>query len=126
MCFKFAGKTTILYKLKDNIVPTSTVPTVGFNVEKLSLSRTINFSVWDVGGQDKLRPLWKYYFKDVSGLFFVVDSSDQERMGEACDELNKLLLDPQIRQIPVVIIANKQDVPSMSLFFAQNLYYDYY
>jgi Arf/Sar family protein len=51
-----AGKTTILYKLHIGEVLT-TVPTIGFNVEKVQY-KNVMFTVWDVGGQEKLRPLW--------------------------------------------------------------------
>ena len=51
-----AGKTTILYKLHIGEV-LSTVPTLGFNVEKVQY-KNVMFTVWDVGGQEKLRPLW--------------------------------------------------------------------
>ena len=53
-----AGKTTILYKLKLGEVVT-TIPTIGFNVETVEY-KNISFTVWDVGGQDKIRPLWRY------------------------------------------------------------------
>ena len=53
-----AGKTTILYKLKLGEIVT-TIPTIGFNVETVEY-KNINFTVWDVGGQDKIRPLWRY------------------------------------------------------------------
>ena len=53
-----AGKTTILYKLKLGEVVT-TVPTIGFNVETVKY-KNISFTVWDVGGQDKIRPLWRH------------------------------------------------------------------
>ena len=33
----------------------------GFNVETVEY-KTISFTVWDVGGQDKIRPLWRHYF----------------------------------------------------------------
>lgn len=59
-----AGKTTILYKLKLN-QDVTTIPTVGFNVETVTY-KNVKFNVWDVGGQDKIRPLWRHYF---SGLF---------------------------------------------------------
>jgi len=49
-----AGKTTILYKLKLGEIVT-TIPTIGFNVETVEY-KNINFTVWDVGGQDKVRP----------------------------------------------------------------------
>lgn len=48
-----AGKTTILYKLKLGEV-VATIPTIGFNVETLQYKR-LRFTVWDVGGQDKIR-----------------------------------------------------------------------
>ena len=55
-----AGKTTILYKLKLGEVVT-TIPTIGFNVETVEY-KNISFTVWDVGGQDKIRPLWRHYY----------------------------------------------------------------
>ena len=60
-----AGKTTILYKLKLGEVVT-TIPTIGFNVETVEY-RNISFTVWDVGGRDKIRPLWRHYYQ-VSGI----------------------------------------------------------
>ena len=33
----------------------------GFNVETVEY-KNIRFTVWDVGGQDKIRPLWRHYF----------------------------------------------------------------
>lgn len=57
-----AGKTTILYKLKLGEIVT-TIPTIGFNVETVEY-KNISFTVWDVGGQDKIRPLWRHYFQN--------------------------------------------------------------
>lgn len=57
-----AGKTTILYKLKLGEVVT-TIPTIGFNVETVEY-KNISFTVWDVGGQDKIRRLWRHYFQN--------------------------------------------------------------
>ena len=62
----------------------------GFNVETVEY-KNISFTVWDVGGQDKIRPLWRHYFQNTQGLIFVVDSNDRERIGEAHDELNKMV-----------------------------------
>jgi len=41
---------------------------------------------------------------------YVVDSSDRERIDESCEELHSILNDSQMRNIPFVIIANKQDL----------------
>mmetsp|Transcript_335 Transcript_335/g.1144 ORF Transcript_335/g.1144 Transcript_335/m.1144 type:complete len:166 (+) Transcript_335:3-500(+) len=84
-----AGKTTILYKLKLGEIVT-TIPTIGFNVETVEY-KNISFTVWDVGGQDKIRPLWRHYFQNTQGLIFVVDSNDRDRIGEARDELHRML-----------------------------------
>ncbi len=62
----------------------------GFNVETVEY-KNISFTVWDVGGQDKIRPLWRHYFQNTQGLIFVVDSNDRERVAEAQDELNKMV-----------------------------------
>merc|ERR1719460_1121753 len=90
-----AGKTTILYKLKLGEIVT-TIPTIGFNVETVEY-KNISFTVWDVGGQDKIRPLWRHYFQNTQGLIFVVDSNDRERIAEARDELMRMLNEDELR-----------------------------
>ncbi|KAI3839861.1 hypothetical protein MKW98_010166 [Papaver atlanticum] len=105
-----AGKTTILYKLRLGEI-VSTIPTIGFNVENVEY-KSISFTVWDVGGQDKIRPLWKYYYQNTQGLIFVVDSSDRERIVEARDELHKLMNEDELRNAVLLIFANKQDLPN--------------
>lgn len=54
------NSTAILYKLKLGQSVT-TIPTVGFNVETVTY-KNVKFNVWDVGGQDKIRPLWRHYY----------------------------------------------------------------
>ncbi|KAL7072414.1 hypothetical protein ACQ4LE_008437 [Meloidogyne hapla] len=105
-----AGKTTILYKLKLGEIVT-TIPTIGFNVETVEY-RNISFTVWDVGGQDKIRPLWRYYFQNTQGLIFVVDSNDRERIVEAREELMRMLAEDELRDSVLLIFANKQDLPN--------------
>ena len=104
-----AGKTTILYKLKLGEIVT-TIPTIGFNVETVSYKK-IDFTVWDVGGQDKIRPLWRHYFQNTQGLIYVVDSNDKERVSEAADELQKMLREDELREAKLLVFANKQDLP---------------
>eukprot|EP00794_Sanderia_malayensis_P006295 gene6295-7017_t len=105
-----AGKTTILYKLKLGEVVT-TIPTIGFNVETVEY-KNISFTVWDVGGQDKIRPLWRHYFQNTQGLIFVVDSNDRERVQEAADELDKMMKEEELTDSILLIFANKQDLPN--------------
>ncbi|XP_074534182.1 ADP-ribosylation factor 4-like [Halichoeres trimaculatus] len=105
-----AGKTTILYKLKLGEIVT-TIPTIGFNVETVEY-KNICFTVWDVGGQDKIRPLWRHYFQNTQGLIFVVDSNDRERAREAADELLKMLGEDELKDAVLLVFANKQDLPN--------------
>lgn len=104
-----AGKTTILYRLKlEEVV--STVPTLGFNVETVTY-KNISFTVWDIGGQDKIRNLWRVYFQGTQGLIFVVDSADKERIEQARLELQKLLSEELLANVVLLVFANKQDMP---------------
>ncbi|PWA28709.1 hypothetical protein CCH79_00014879 [Gambusia affinis] len=106
-----AGKTTILYKLKLGEIVT-TIPTIGFNVETVEY-KNISFTVWDVGGQDKIR------------LIFVVDSNDRERVNEAREELMRMLAEDELRDAVLLVFANKQGFPRLTallrVVFAQDL-----
>ncbi|TNN18863.1 ADP-ribosylation factor 6 isoform 2 [Schistosoma japonicum] len=105
-----AGKTTILYRLKLGS-SVSTIPTVGFNVETVTY-KNVKFNVWDVGGQEKIRPLWRHYFTGSQGLIFVVDSSDRDRIEEARQELHRIAADREMQDAVILVFANKQDLPN--------------
>ena len=104
-----AGKTTVLYKLKLGEVVT-TIPTIGFNVESV-VYKHISFTVWDIGGQTKIRPLWQHYFQDTDAVIFVVDSQDKQRFAEAREELEGLLQDDRLRGASLLVLSNKTDLP---------------
>lgn len=104
-----AGKTTILYKLHIGEV-LSTVPTIGFNVEKVQYKNVI-FTVWDVGGQEKLRPLWRHYFNNTDALIYVVDCCDRDRVSKAASEFKQIIEDPLMQHSVILVFANKQDLP---------------
>lgn len=69
--------------------------------------------------------MWKHYFQNtqgrnhrlnlsivhcrlVLGLIFVIDSNDRERVGEARDELQRMLSEDELRDAVLLIFANKQ------------------
>ena len=79
--------------------------------------KNISFTVWDVGGQDKIRPLWRHYFQNTQGLIFVIDSNDRERVGEARDELHRMLQEDELRDAVLLIFANKQVILLLFSFF---------
>jgi ADP-ribosylation factor protein 1 len=74
-----SGKTTILYKLKLGEV-VMTIPTIGFNVETVQIAG-LNLTIWDVGGCDKIRPLWRHYYQNTQVVVFIADMDDDDRFG---------------------------------------------
>ncbi|KAL8424690.1 hypothetical protein Efla_006475 [Eimeria flavescens] len=105
-----AGKTTFVRRLNGNDVD-SVAPTLGFSIYTFSF-QGFRLSVWDVGGQRTIRAFWRHYFESTDGLVWVVDSADRERMHTCRDELHGLLKEERLAGVPVLILANKQDVPS--------------
>lgn len=83
---------------------------LGFNVETVTY-KNITFTVWDVGGQERVCPsssshfssssphlllcqirrLWRHYYDDTDGVIFVVDSNDRARIADAKAEFQGLM-----------------------------------
>ena len=72
--------------------------------------------IQDVGGQDKIRPLWRHYYTGTQGLIFVVDSQDRDRIDEARQELHRIISDREMRDCLLLVFANKQDLPGGAQF----------
>lgn len=106
-----AGKTTILEKISNlglgDIV--TTTPTLGFIVETLEY-KNISFTAWDLGGEDKVRALWRHYYHNIQGIIFVLDSSDHSRVDEARDELHRILNEDELKDAVLLLYANKCEV----------------
>ncbi len=104
-----AGKTTLLYQLKLGEM-VQTIPTVGFNVETVKC-KNLTFTLWDAGGSDKIRPLWRYYYQGSNAGIFVFDSTDryEGRGKHAAEILHKFSSEIEEYDIPLLIFANKQD-----------------
>jgi ADP-ribosylation factor protein 1 len=89
--------------------------------------------VWDVGGQDKIRRLWKFCkspspnlkkpatllfvntvptdYQGTKALIFVVDSNDTDRVSLAAEQLHAILNDEEMRNVVLLVFANKSDLP---------------
>lgn len=72
-----------------------------------------------MGGQDKIRPLWRHYYTGTQGLIFVVDCADRDRIDEARQELHRIINDREMRDAIILIFANKQDLPDGKFFQLQ-------
>lgn len=102
-----AGKTSILSAMRGITLSGPPIPTIGFNVENLEYKNLV-FTLWDVGGQQKFRPLWKHYYHNTQAVIFVVDASDRSRFKEAQNELSKIVNERELKDALFLIYANKQ------------------
>lgn len=103
-----SGKTTILKKLSDEDI-THIMPTQGFNIKSL-MRDGFKLNVWDIGGQKSIRPYWRNYYDQTDALIYVIDSADRRRMDEAGVELTQLLDEERLSHVPLLVMANKQDL----------------
>jgi ADP-ribosylation factor 1/2 len=105
-----AGKTTLLYKLKVGEV-VSTNPTIGFNVEEIKY-KNLNLICWDIGGQKKIRQLWRHYYYNTDVIIFIVDSNDtsDDRISTIKEELHGLMNSSELSDAILLVYANKQDL----------------
>lgn len=104
-----AGKTTLLGMLRDNRLTTN-APTIYPTNEELIIGK-IKFRTFDLGGHETARRIWKDYTASVDGIVFLVDAADRTRFEEAKEELTRLLEDPSLQHLPIVVLGNKIDIP---------------
>eukprot|EP01088_Endostelium_zonatum_P022062 TRINITY_DN912_c0_g1_i1.p1 TRINITY_DN912_c0_g1~~TRINITY_DN912_c0_g1_i1.p1 ORF type:complete len:198 (-),score=41.60 TRINITY_DN912_c0_g1_i1:47-640(-) len=103
-----AGKSTMMNMLANGRLG-SFKPSERANNETVRIGK-VDFNTFDLGGQAALRKGWKNYFVDIDVIVFVVDSADHARFQEAKIELEKLLVDKSLSQVPVLVLGNKVDL----------------
>ena len=104
-----SGKTTIVQRLKHGKLNDSEIiPTIGFNCECVEYKKII-FSLWDLGGSQEARGFWRLYYEGTQAIVFVVDSSDLTRMDEAREDLHRMMMEHELWDAPLLVLANKQD-----------------
>lgn len=107
-----AGKTTLISLLATGSAPAmEALPTIGLNVVTYKTpNEGVVIKMWDLGGQENYRAEWTRYARGCNVIVFVVDAADSARFAEAKQELHRLLEDPQLSKIPLLVCANKIDL----------------
>jgi small GTP-binding protein len=108
------GKSSILKRILENEFDERlNKRTVGMEVSKFE-SNGLEFIAWDIGGQKAFREtIWNQYLLGSRGIIYVIDSTDQKRINESKNELEKYIFNnPKMKYVPVLLLANKQDLTS--------------
>lgn len=84
-----AGKSTLVARALGRDLQ-EVHPTFGFQIETLQHGG-LTLNVWDVGGQQSLRPYWHNYFEKTDLLMWVVDATALERLPACARELHAVL-----------------------------------
>ncbi len=105
------GKTTTLHLLMGKRPPEQYIPTIALGMDVIDNIHFATYSLvlWDFAGQERFRKLWKLYFQGADIVFLLTDST-----------LRNILVSKDIYSmirrdapnVPVVVIANKQDLPN--------------
>ncbi|KAL0236696.1 hypothetical protein PCE1_000094 [Barthelona sp. PCE] len=114
-----SGKSTLVRYLSNEAYggqmtedTTAPMPTIGYSHRSISLGEEyggLNINTWDIGGQTRLRSLWRHYYSSCDAIIYVIDSSDVARFDIAKKELFKMLNDPDLNDCPLLVLANKVD-----------------
>ncbi|XP_004140779.1 ADP-ribosylation factor-related protein 1 [Cucumis sativus] len=111
-----AGKTTLLEKLKslysnlEGLSPDRIVPTVGLNIGRLEVLNA-KLVFWDLGGQPGLRSIWEKYYEEAHAVIYVIDAACPSKFEDSKSALEKVLRHEDLQGAPLLVLANKQDLP---------------
>ncbi|XP_022923138.1 ADP-ribosylation factor-related protein 1-like isoform X2 [Cucurbita pepo subsp. pepo] len=111
-----AGKTTLLEKLKslfsnlEGLSPDRIVPTVGLNIGRLEVLNA-KLVFWDLGGQPGLRSIWEKYYEEAHAVIYVIDAACPSKFEDSKSAMEKVLRHEDLQGAPLLVFANKQDLP---------------
>ncbi len=103
-----AGKTTFLYRLKDDRMSMYD-PTLYAYSEEIQLGNLL-FKIVDVGGHKSMRKIWRNFYMNTNAIIYVVDAASIERLQESKEELKNLFNDLNARNVPILVLGNKIDL----------------
>ncbi|TXT59498.1 MAG: Small GTP-binding domain protein [Promethearchaeota archaeon] len=101
------GKTSLVSLLQGKEILKKRDPTVGLEIDDTMLNGCSKVAIWDLGGQERFRFLWKDFLKG-SGLSVLVTDSTEENVKKTKEIYERFSNHIGSK---VIAIANKQDLP---------------
>ena len=105
-----AGKSTLVRAISNKNTEEPIEPTIGARSSTIKVGN-VDLFVYDIGGDRSYQYLWSLYCKTSDVILYVLDSSDQEAVERSQSQLESLFNDQEIADIPILVIANKEDLP---------------
>ncbi|GJF00270.1 ADP-ribosylation factor [Phanerochaete sordida] len=104
-----SGKTSLVNVIGNGQWSEDVVPTVAFHFRKVHRGN-VTMKIWDLAGQPRYRSIWDRYCNGVDAVVFVVDAHDKEKFDTAKFELHQLLAQPSLKDVPLLVLGNKNDL----------------
>ncbi|MFX1377014.1 MAG: Rab family GTPase [Promethearchaeota archaeon] len=107
------GKTSLVRRFVEDKFSTDYRATIGFNVLSRSIElyeNKVEYSIWDIGGQDYFKRLRNMYYLGAQTAFIVFDLSNRKTFDNVKKWYNELIRFIEGREIPIIIIGNKSDL----------------
>ncbi|MFX1394532.1 MAG: GTP-binding protein, partial [Promethearchaeota archaeon] len=109
------GKTSLIKRFIENSFQENYIATIGVEISKktidLSSDTTIQFIIWDIGGQkQEMMPFRKRFYSGANAAIIVIDRTrpnHQDSIHFWFNELKDANVSPNI---PIVIVGNKSDL----------------
>ncbi|KAL1459749.1 hypothetical protein WDU94_011704, partial [Cyamophila willieti] len=97
-----AGKSSVIKRIQGEPV-ISVVPTIGFNRTRIEFPNKYEVFLYDLGGSEQFRTIWKQYLGTAYGVIYVIDSNDFQRVEENRRVFEELLWDENMKYKPLLL-----------------------
>jgi len=127
------GKTSIIKRFVHNIFSANYKSTIGVDfalkVMRWDESTEVRLQLWDIAGQERFGNMTRVYYKEAVGAFIVFDVSriaTFEAVAKWKADIDAKVRLPNNNPIPVVLLANKCDLPFADNFLSSSDMMDTY
>ncbi|XP_060607500.1 GTP-binding protein SAR1-like [Ruditapes philippinarum] len=102
-----SGKSSLLHLLSNDVMASNSQTYNG--ASQVFDVGTTRFETVDLVGPPGVRKVWKNTYPSCDAIIFLVDCTDNDRFKEANEELDTLLQNKSVIDVPVAVLYNKID-----------------